>query len=124
MKELQRRTGLIKNNLLLIFISLITCSWMLVDTITFCSISTIVNNVKRKSSREIARQLAVYKSIGGSVETFDVNKNYIYDMSRVTLINDETNKLIESIKLQGHKATPEQKEMLIRIINDLDNIIN
>jgi hypothetical protein len=67
--------------------------------------------------------LNVYKSLGGELDTFNVKKDYIYELNKIKTISEETTKLLFSIKEKGGKATIEQKEMLIRIVDELEKAI-
>ena len=123
MIKLKYRISKVKDNIILIFFACITLIWLVADTITLSNLSLLVERIKRNSPRAIAKQLAVYKTLGGDTDTFDISKNYIMDIETIGKINEEAQNIIESIRLQGHKATPEQKELLIRVINELDNIL-
>ena len=123
MKHVKNKFKELLSNSLLIVIGFVALVALIVNTFTFGLFPYLYNLTKRNTAKEVARQLNVYKSLGGTIETFNVKKDYIHEMNKIKIISEETEKLLFSIKEKGGKATIEQKDMLIRIVDELETAI-
>ena len=123
MKHVKNKFKELLSNSLLIMIGFVALVALIGNTFTFGLFPYLYNLTKRNTGKEVARQLNVYKSLGGTIDTFNVKKDYIYELNKIKTISEETTKLLFSIKEKGGKATIEQKEMLIRIVDELENAI-
>ena len=123
MKHVKNKFKELLSNSLLIMIGFVALVALIGNTFTFGLFPYLYNLTKRNTAKEVARQLNVYKSLGGTIDTFNVKKDYIYELNKIKTISEETTKLLFSIKEKGGKATIEQKEMLIRIVDELENAI-
>lgn len=108
------------DNFIILIIGVLALCWIVINTCTFFVIPKLLSYVNRRTKKEIEKQVQAYLSLGNP-EDFNIKVNYAFELKKINTISAECAKILESIKLQGNKATENQKQLLIDSIEELEN---